>query len=163
MRLGQRLGREGVFGREHASRRWKPSDTERRPIPHRVLRPTAIVKGFGWRPDDDGCHGRGGPASESLQGRNPREAGGTARRGAMGIWVPPVPSGVTLCQRRRSCERSIGCDTVGCLVSRAGVGRGDHGLRACRSALAAERGRRWRRTSARRTQHHAPRVSRDGS
>lgn len=36
---------------------------------------TALVEGYGCRPVANACHGRLGPASGSLQGRNPRELG----------------------------------------------------------------------------------------
>ena len=44
-----------------------------------------IVKVFGCRPHDDGCHTLRGPAYENLQGRKPREEECAVPRGAMGI------------------------------------------------------------------------------
>lgn len=44
------------------------------------------VKRFGCRPDDEGSGARRGPASERLQGRNPRAVVDEGAASAMGIW-----------------------------------------------------------------------------
>src|ERR1700692_860098 len=44
-----------------------------RSIRERAVVMSANVKGFGCRPNERGCRGLRGPASESLQGRKPRE------------------------------------------------------------------------------------------